>query len=115
MFIFFKYLITSFIIVVASEVAKKYDKIGAIITSLPLITILTLIWLNYENQNPEKIKNHAYYTFWYVIPTLPMFLLFPYLYDKFGFYKSLLISCIFTIIIFFIFGFLLKKFNINII
>jgi len=38
---------------------------------------LTLIWLFLENHPTEKIANHAWFTFWYVVPTLPMFLIFP--------------------------------------
>lgn len=83
--IFTKYLITAGLVVFISEVAKRNDKLGALIASLPLVTILTLFWLYFEKQSPEKIANHAYYTFWYVIPTLPMFIAFPWLFAKFGF------------------------------
>lgn len=84
-------------VVLISEVAKRYDRIGAIIASLPLITILAMIWMYIEKTPIEKISNHAYYTFWYVLPTLPMFLLFPYLLEKYGFWTALVISGILTI------------------
>ncbi|MEK7431701.1 MAG: DUF3147 family protein [Cyanobacteriota bacterium] len=112
-YVIFKYAITSLIIVLVSEFAKKSDKIGAIISSIPMVTVLTLLWLYFENQSGIKIKNHAYYTFWYVIPTLPMFLVFPFLYDKLGFLMSLFLYIFFTIILFFIFGLILKKFGID--
>ncbi|MFN8674183.1 MAG: DUF3147 family protein [Candidatus Sericytochromatia bacterium] len=111
-YIIFKYFLTASIIVIVSEVAKRSDKIGAIISSLPLVTTITLIWLYIENQPATKIKNHAYYTFWYVIPTLPMFLVFPFLYDKYGFWLSLIISILLTCILFYLFAMLLKKFDI---
>ena len=44
------------------------------VAALPLVTELTLIWLHVERQPEAKIANHAWYTFWYVLPTLPMFL-----------------------------------------
>ena len=75
--ILIKFLMTSAIIVLISEIAKYSDKLGALIASLPLVTFITLIWLFYEDHGNEKIANHAYYTFWYVLPTLPMFLFFP--------------------------------------
>ena len=78
-FILIKLFATAAVIVLISEIAKISDKLGALIASLPLITFLTLIWLYVEKQDQEKIANHAYYTFWYVLPTLPMFLLFPFL------------------------------------
>lgn len=95
-----KVFITAGIIVLVTEIAKRSDRLGGAIAALPLMTILTLIWLYVEKQPTEKIANHAFYTFWYVLPTLPMFLAFPFLLDKFGFWMSLVISTIITVICF---------------
>lgn len=73
-----KYAITSLVIVVVSELAKRSDKVGALIASLPLVTVMVMIWLYLENQGSAKVARHAYYTFWYVLPTLAMFLLMPF-------------------------------------
>lgn len=78
----FKYLLTSGIIVLVSEVAKRYDRVSALIAPLPLVTILAMTWMYLEETPMEKISNHAYYTFWYVLPTLPMFLIFPILLER---------------------------------
>jgi hypothetical protein len=88
-----KYLITSAIVVAVSELAKRSDRLGALLASLPLVTLLALTWLYVEKQPAEKIINHAWYTFWYVVPTLPMFLLFPRLFTRFGFWPALALSC----------------------
>ncbi|PKO47503.1 MAG: hypothetical protein CVU29_01205 [Betaproteobacteria bacterium HGW-Betaproteobacteria-22] len=112
-FIILKYLITALLVVLASELAKFSDKLGALVTALPMVTILTLIWLFIEKQAPAKIANHAYYTFWYVIPTLPMFLLFPFLLPKWGFWPTLAASGIFTLCLFYVYGLILKQFNIH--
>jgi uncharacterized membrane protein (GlpM family) len=95
-----KYLITAGLVVLISELAKRSDKLGALIAALPLVTVLTLFWLYFENQSPEKIANHAYYTFWYVIPTLPMFLVFPWLLAKFGFWDAMGLSVLLTCVCF---------------
>jgi len=108
-----KYLITAVIVVLVSELAKINDKLGAFVAALPLITVLSLIWLFIEKQPISKISNQAYYTFWYVIPTLPMFLLFPYLLPKFGFWFSLLFCIAFTLIVFYFYTMLLKPFGFN--
>jgi hypothetical protein len=71
-----KYAITALLVVLISEVAKRSDKLGALIAALPMVTVLAMIWLYLEGQPAEKISNHALYTFWYVLPTLPMFLVF---------------------------------------
>lgn len=108
-----KYLITAVIVVLVSELAKINDKLGAFVATLPLITVLSLIWLFIEKQPMSKISNQAYYTFWYVIPTLPMFLMFPYLLPKFGFWFSLLSCIVFTLIVFYFYTMLLKQFGLN--
>lgn len=84
-----KYLITAAVVVLVSEFAKRNDKLGAFVAALPLITLLTLIWLHVEKQPAIKVANHAWYTFWYVVPTLPMFLVFPALLARWGFWPAL--------------------------
>jgi hypothetical protein len=108
-----KYLITAAIVVLVSELAKRSDKLGALLVALPMVTVLTMIWLYLENQPTEKIANHAWYTFWYVVPTLPMFLIFPWLLTKYGFWPALLASSVITIVIFGLFAQLVKPLGIN--
>ncbi len=110
-----KYLITAAVVVAASELAKRSDKLGSLIVALPLITILAMIWLYVEKQPMEKIANHAWYTFWYVVPTLPMFLIFPSLLQRFDFWPSLLIGVVITVLCFGLFALFVKLFGINLI
>ena len=112
-YIFIKYFITAAVVVLVSEFAKASDKLGGLIAALPLVTVLTLIWLYVENQPMSKISNHAYYTFWYVSPTLPMFLLFPYLLPKWGFWPTLLSCIVVTLVIFYVYAITLKQFGVN--
>jgi hypothetical protein len=96
-----------------SELAKRSDRLGGFISALPLMTLLTLLWLYFENQSDEKIANHAYYTFWYVIPTLPMFLLFPYLLPRIGFWFTLA-SCVgLTVLCFGLFALLVRNIGVE--
>jgi len=54
-----KYLITAAMVVAVSEFAKRSDKLGALIAALPMVTVLTLIWLHVEKQPESKVANHA--------------------------------------------------------
>jgi hypothetical protein len=108
-----KYLITAAVVVAVSEVAKRSDRLGALIASLPLVTLLALTWLYIEKQPAEKIANHAWYTFWYVVPTLPMFLAFPALLTRFGFWPALGLSAVITIACFAVFAVCVKPFGIR--
>ncbi len=92
-----KYAITAAIIVLVSEVAKRMDRLGALIAALPFVTILAMIWLWVEKQPMEKISNHAFYTFWFVFPTLPMFLVMPWMLNKgIGFWPTMLTGALVT-------------------
>jgi uncharacterized membrane protein (GlpM family) len=108
-----KYLLTAGVVVLVSELAKRSDKLGGLVAALPLVTVLTLIWLYVEQQPVSKIANHAWYTFWYVIPTLPMFLAFPVLLPRIGFWPALLASIAITAICFGLFALVVRRFGIE--
>ena len=123
MSIWLKYLITSALIVLTSEVAKRSEKIGALIGALPIMTIIVILWMfvdhkaddNITNQEGSaKIANYIYYTFWYVLPTLPMLLVMDKMLKKgSSFWLSLGVYIVGTVMLFFILNFILKKFSIN--
>lgn len=113
MMIVIKYFVTAAVVVLVSEIAKRSDQAGALVSSLPLVTFMVLIWLYLEKQSPEKISNHAWYTFWYVIPTLPMFLVFPWLHQHYGFWLALLACALLTIVLFWLWAVVLKNFGVQ--
>jgi hypothetical protein len=92
---------------------RRSDRLGALIASLPLVTVLTLIWLHLERQPTAKLNNHARYTFWYVLPTLPMFLAFPWLLERWGFWTALCGSVVLTCVGFVLTAVLLRRFGIG--
>lgn len=107
-----KYLITATVVVIVSELAKRSDRLGALLAALPLVTVLVLIWLYIEKQPQQKIANHAWYTFWYALPTLPMFLVFPWLLPRWGFWPTLVASAVLTVSCFLVLVWVLKRFDI---
>jgi len=111
MYIILKIVITALAIVTITEVAKLNDRIGGLIAALPITTFIILFWLYYEDNSVEKIYNHVSYTLLYVLPTLPMFLVFPYIINKFGFYWSIFISVLITAFFMIIVHFLSKKYG----
>jgi len=108
-----KYLLTALVVVLVSEAAARSDRLGGLVAALPLVTVLTLIWLHVERQPQEKIANHAWYTLWYVLPTLPMFAAFPWLLGRFGFWPALGIGVVLTVASMFVFALALKPFGIR--
>lgn len=110
-----KYLLTAALVVLVSELAKRSDRLGGLLAALPLVTVLALIWLYVEKQPPDKIANHAWYTFWYVLPTLPMFLAFPLLLPRLGFWPSLLACALITVACFGLLALVLRHFGIELV
>jgi F0F1-type ATP synthase assembly protein I len=108
-----KYLVTAALVVLVSETAKRSDRFGGLIAALPLVTLLTLVWLHIEHQPETKLANHAWYTFWYVVPTLPMFLVFPWLLQRIGFWWALGGCALITILCFAAFALVLRRFGID--
>ena len=111
MIIVLKIFVTALLIVIITEIAKFNDRIGGLIAALPITTLIILFWLYYEGNSVEKISNHVYYTLIYVIPTLPMFLAFPYLFNKFGFYIAIFLSLLLTTFFILIIHYISKKYG----
>ena len=107
-----KYAVTAALVVLISELAKRSDKLGGFVAALPLVTLLTLVWLYVEGQPCPKLANHAWYTFWYVVPTLPMFLAFPALLPRLGFWLTLLASAVLTVVCFGLFALVVRRFGV---
>jgi hypothetical protein len=108
-----KYLITSGVVVLVSEFAKRSDRLGGFMAALPMVTLLALVWLHVEKQPEAKVANHAWYTLWYVIPTLPMFAAFPALLARLGFWPTMLASVLITVVCFGLFALLVRQFGIE--
>ncbi len=72
-----KAALSGLIIMIVSEVARRSPGLGGLIASLPLVSILAIIWLWRDTHDTVRIANHAEATFWFVLPSLPMFLVFP--------------------------------------
>ncbi len=93
-----KILVSSGIIVLVSEIAKKNTFFAGLIASIPLVSILSILWLYFETEDIEKIKNLSNSILWMVIPSLTLFLSLPLLINiGYNFYISLIISIIITI------------------
>lgn len=93
-----KALISGILIATASTLARRYPGFGALIASLPLVSVLGMIWLWNDKPDPANMAAHAEATFWYVIPSLPMFLLIPVLLRHgYDFWISLALGCCLTI------------------
>lgn len=93
-----KAALSGILIAAISETAKRYPGFGALIASLPLVSVLGMMWLWKDKPDALNMAAHAEATFWFVLPSLPMFLLIPaMLRQGFGFWTALIAGCALTI------------------
>lgn len=99
-----KIAISGIIIWIASELGKKSGKLGGLILSLPLTTLLALLWLWFETKDAEKVSSMTKETLIFVLPSFVFFISLPWLLEKqMGFYFSFAVSTFLTILAYFIF------------
>ena len=108
---FFKVVITGIIVVIITETAKFNLKLAALITAMPIVTLLCIFWMYYEGIEKEEISEYVFSTFKYLIPTIPMFILFPILIERTNFYITIFICCLSIILLIYLLNFYLNFFR----
>jgi hypothetical protein len=109
-----KILVTAFMIVLVNKIQLVNDRLSALLIALPFTSLIAMIWMHQEKQTATRIANHAEGTFWFVLPTLPMFLVFPWLLRQgWGFWPALFTNCLITIVLFWLTVIALRKFGID--
>lgn len=94
-----KAALSGLLIAIISEVAKRYPSFGGLIASLPLISLLAIIWLWRETgEDVSQVAAHARATLWYVVPSLPFFLILPAMIERgLNFWLALAVASLITI------------------
>ena len=112
MYLIVKTVLSALIIVVVSEIAKKYTLAAAIILSVPLTSLLALIWLFYDTRDIQKAIDLSLNTIVMTIPSIVFFIVLPLMLKlKYNFSFSILLSILSTSLTYVIFIKLIKYFN----
>ena len=74
-----KAALSGVIVALVSEIARRNPGTGGLLASLPLVSVLGMIWLWRDTHDSVRMAAHAEATFWYVLPSLPMFLIIPWM------------------------------------
>jgi len=108
-----KTLLSLVVIVSVSEIAKRSSLIGGILVSLPLVSLLAIVWLWIDTKSKIKVAELSHSIFWLVIPSLVLFISLPMLLKKLDFGWAMLISCLLTVIAYYLMVTVLGYFNIK--
>ena len=98
LYLVLKAAISGVIIAIVSEVAKRSPAFGALIASLPLVSVMGMMWLWRDTGDPQRRAYHAQSTFCFVLPSLPMFLAIPWMLRRgVAFWPALGLGCARTV------------------
>jgi hypothetical protein len=96
-----KALLSGLIVALVSEIAKRSPTAGGLLASLPLVSTLAMIWVWRETHETERIAAQAQATFWYFLPSVPMFVVIPWLLRHgYGFWIALGLGCALTMLLY---------------
>lgn len=113
-----KILTSAVLIYVVNEIVVRHSKplLGSLIASLPLVSLLTFFWIWFDlrsqpDSGASKLAAYSAGVFWFVLPSLPMFLLIPWMLKKdIGFWPSIAAGCVLTMLLYFLMAKVLEKF-----
>ena len=109
-----KAALSGVIVMIVSETARRSPGLGGLIASLPLVSVLAMIWLWRDTGDAARIAAHAESTFWFVLPSLPMFLALPaMLRAGLGFWPALALACLLTMALYALTIWLLPKLGVT--
>ena len=119
MLILIKLLLSAGLIYLVNEIVITRSKplLGSMIASLPLVSLITFVYIWWDlkgapEEQAEKLASHSAGVFWFVLPSLPMFLLFPFLLKKgLSFWPNLIICCLVTMVLYLVMIAILKRFG----
>ena len=98
LYLLVKAAVSGVLIAIISEVARKNPGWGGLLASLPLVSLMAMIWLWRDTNDPAKVAEQAIGTFWFVLPSLPLFLIIPLLIRAgWGFWPAILAACAVTL------------------
>lgn len=108
-----KVAVTSVLIEAASEAAKRNVIAGAVIASVPLTSVIAMIWLYADTGDTAKVAAFASGVFWLVLPSILLFLVLPFLLNRgWDFGWSLAVSIALTVAAYLAMLQILKQFGV---
>ena len=77
LYLLLKAMISGVIVAAVSEIARRFPGWGGLLASLPLVSVLAMTWLYVDTRDTAKVADLAISTFWFFLPSMPMFLIIP--------------------------------------
>jgi hypothetical protein len=109
-----KAALSGILVAAISQIARKYPGLGGLVSSLPLVSVLGMMWLWRDTHDPDRMAAHVSGTLWFIAPSLPMFLLIPAMLKRgIAFWPSLAAGCALTMALYALMVWAAPKFGIR--
>jgi len=95
-----KIALSALMIVAITEATKRWGFFGALLASLPFLSLISMVWIYWETKDTEKIAVFSLQVFWFVIPSLGLFATLPWLLGRYSFFASLALASMVTILLY---------------
>lgn len=96
-----KAALSGILVAAISTVARRYPGWGGLLASLPLVSVLSMLWLYGETRDAEAVAKLSLGAFWFFLPSIPMFLIIPALLRAgVGFIATMAIACATTMVLY---------------
>ena len=101
LYLLIKAALSGVVVAAASEVARRWPGLGGLIVSLPLVSLMAMIWLWRDTGDAGRVAGLASGTFWFLLPSMPLFLILPALLRSgFGFWAAMAVSVAVTLLLY---------------
>ena len=108
-----KVVLSALMIVAITEATKRFAFWGSLLASLPLLSLISMLWIYIDTKDIQKISTFSIQVFWFVIPSLGLFASLPWLLSKYSFYAALSAAIGVTIILYLTMLALFRQTNYN--
>jgi hypothetical protein len=95
-----KVVLSALMIVAITEATKRMGFWGALLAALPLLSLISMLWIYWETKDTQKIAAFSLQVFWFVIPSLSLFVTLPWLLGRFSFFASLGLASMVTLLLY---------------
>jgi len=108
-----KIVLSALMVVAIVEATKRFGFWGSLLASLPILSVVSMIWIYSDTKDVQKISAFSTQVFWFVIPSLGLFLALPWLLTRYSFFVSLPLACGVTVVLYLLMLGLFKFFRYN--
>jgi hypothetical protein len=107
----FKIFCTLLLVVAITEATQRFGFVGSLLAALPVVSLISMVWIYTDTGNTVKIATFSIQVFWFVLPSLGLFLTLPWLLKHYTFYPSLALASLVTIFLYLLMLGLFKIFH----